>query len=81
MFLLKLQQGSRAFSQFAAETRDSSLVVAGNLGLAGELPLCLRPPFEVQQEISVQHGMQDSTGVLSRKLGLYLSLVSTQCSW
>ena len=60
-------------------------VVAGNLGLAGELPQRLRAPFEVQQEISVpmdlKHGMQDSTGVLSRKLGLYFSLVSTQCSW
>ena len=33
---LKLQQGSRAFSRVAAETRGSSLVVAGNSGLAGE---------------------------------------------
>ena len=85
MFPLKLLQGSWAFSQFAAETRGSSLVVAGNLGLAGELLQCLRAPFEEQQEISVpmdfQHGMQDSTGVLSRKSGFSSSLVDTQCSW
>ena len=49
------------------------------------VPQRLRAPFEVQQKISVpmdlQHGMQDSTGVLSQKLGLYLSLVGIQCSW
>ena len=92
---LELRWGSRVSSQVAAGelgllsscSRNSGFfsVFAGNLGLDGELPQRLRIPFEVQQEISVsmdfQHGMQDSTGVLSRKLGLYLSLVSTQCSW
>ena len=51
MFPLELHQGSRASSQVAAETRASSLVVAGNSEFSGELPQCLRPPLEVQQEI------------------------------
>ena len=85
MFPLELLQGSRTSSRVAAETQGSSLVVAGNLGLDGELPQRLRAPFEVEQELSVpldlQHGMQDSTGVLSRKSGFSSSLVGTQCSW
>ena len=48
MFPLELQQESWASSHVAAETRSSSLVIAGNSGFAGELPQCLRPPLEGQ---------------------------------
>ena len=41
-------------------------------------------PLEVQQEISVpldlQHGMQDSPGVVAENSGFFLSLVGTQGS-
>ena len=58
LFPLELQQGSWASSQVAAEIRGSSLVVARNLWLDGELPQCLRVPVEVQQEISVPMDFQ-----------------------
>ena len=38
MFPFELQQGSQAFSGVAAETRGSSLVVAGSSGFPQELP-------------------------------------------
>ena len=87
LFPLELQQGSWASSQVAAEIRGSSLVVARNLWLDGELPQCLRVPFEVQQEISVpldlKQWMQDSTGVMSWKSGNLLQfwLESSSVLW
>jgi len=51
VFPLKLQQRSQASFPVAAETRASSLVVTGYSRFAGELPQCLRPLLEVQQEI------------------------------
>ena len=66
MFPLNLQQGSRASSGVVAETRGSSLVVAGNSGFLESYHRGLRAPLELQQKISVpqnlQHRMQDSTG-------------------
>ena len=81
----RVAAGEFGLLQVAAEMWGSSLVVSGNSVLSGELPQRWRAPFEVQQEINVpmdlQHGMQDSTGVLSWKSRLHLSLVGTQCSW